>query len=422
MSQTTTTGTATPPVTRRRPLRRRVLPVLVLLALAALAGWLLAPRLLGPRVAAERVVRADVVRTVVASGRVQTPHRVEIGVQITGTAAVILADRGDRVVRGQPLLRLEDSEARAAVAQAEAALAQTEARLRQIEEVTQPVAEQALRQAQATLDNARRAFERASQLRSGGFSPQATLDDARKALDIAEAQARSARLQAEGTRPGGIERTLAETALRQTRASLAAARARLAYTQIEAPSDGIILARNVEAGDVVQPGKALFSLSPAGEPEIVVQLDERNLALVRLGQPALASADAWPERRFRAEVLFINPAVDPQRGSVEVKLRVPDPPEELRQDMTVSVDIEVARSEGTLVLSAAAVNDITGPAPWVLRLGPDGRAERREVRLGLRGPDRVEVREGLEEGDLIIPLRGAATAALAGRRVRILAP
>jgi HlyD family secretion protein len=382
-------------------------------------AWLFAPTLLGPRILAERVLRADLVRTLVATGRVQTPYRVEIGAQVSGTATAVLVDRGDQVTQGQLLIRLEDSEARATLAQAAAAVAQAEARLREIEQVTSPVAEQALAQAQAIVENARRAHDRASQLRAAGVAPQSALDEARRALDVAEAQLRSVRTQAEGARPGGIARTLAETALRQARATLDVAEARFRYTVVRAPLDGTVIAREVDVGDAVQPGRALLTLSPEGDTEIVLRLDERNLGLVALGQPALASADAHPDRRFAAEVGFISPLVDPQRGSVEVKLRVPDPPAYLRQDMTVSVDIAVGRSDAALVVPATAVRDIGGPHPWALRIGPDGRAERRDLVLGLRGDDSVEVRAGLAEGDLVIPVAPPGRPVREGQRVRV---
>ena len=122
---------------------------------------------------------------------------------------------------------------------------------------------------------------------------------------------------------GGADFEMAQTALQQARAGLAAAKARLAQTSIVAPTDGVLIGRNVEPGDVVQPGKELMVLAPAGETQIVVQVDEKNLAQLKLGQKALASADAYPHERFDAELFYINPGIDALRGSVEVKLRVP---------------------------------------------------------------------------------------------------
>ena len=174
----------------------------------------------------------------------------------------------------------------------------------------------------------------------------------------------------------------------------------------------------VEPGNVVQPGKELMALAPAGETQIVVQIDEKNLAQLKLGQQALASADAFPKERFAAELVYINPGIDALRGSVEVKLRVREPPAYLRQDMTVSVDIEVARSRDTVVAPADAVRDANGDQPWVLAVN-GWRAERRPVKLGLKGDGRIEVLDGVAPGDRLI--LATEQTVRAGQRVRAVA-
>ena len=166
---------------------------------------------------------------------------------------------------------------------------------------------------------------------------------------------------------------------------------------------------------MVQPGKLLLVLSPAGETQIVVQIDERNLHLLRPGQRALASADAYATERFAAELVFIHPSVDAQRGAVAVKLRVPQPPPTLKQDMTVSVDIEVARRAQAVLLPTQALRDADTAAPWVL-LVQGGRAQRRAVQTGLRSNGWLEVLQGFRAGDQIVP--ASTLGVLDGQRLR----
>jgi HlyD family secretion protein len=322
------------------------------------------------------------------------------------------------VKAGQPLILLESSEARAGVKQAETAVGAAEARLRQLRELQMPVADQGLRQAEANLTNTRAQYERTRRLYEDGFLGKSALDDALRNFDVSRTQVESARKQFESAQPSGSDHAMASMALEQARASLQVARAKLAYTTISSPSDGTLISRDVERGDVVQPGKVLMVLSPAGETQIVLQIDERNLGRLRLGQQALASADAYPADRFQAQVVYINPGVDPQRGTVEVKLRVPQPPEYLRQDMTVSVDIEIERRARALTLPIDAIRDVTGQSPWVLVV-KNGRAEVRRVQLGLRGDALVEVTEGLAEGDHVVP--AANTSVKAGQPLRVAA-
>ena len=287
-----------------------------LLALAVLAGF--AVRWWrGPEVVAGAVIRRDFVQTVVASGHVETPHRVDIGAQIVGTVLRIPVTEGQNVGAGDLLVELESAELSAAGRQASASVVQAQNRLRQLREVQAPVA-------------------------------------------------------------------------------------------------GTLIARNVEVGDVVQPGKVLMTLSPQGRTQLVVEIDEKNLGVLALGQQGLASADAFPLQRFPVELAYINPGVNAQTGAVEVKLDVPVPPPGLRQDMTVSVDIAVARRPKALLVPSDAVHDAAAAAPWVLRV-EEGHAVRRPVRLGLRSGTFGEVLDGLAEGDRVIAAEAPVTA---GDRVR----
>ncbi len=356
----------------------------------------------GVTVAAYTVARGPLVQTVVASGRVESPKRVEIGSQVTGVVARIPVEEGEQVRAGQLLVALDDTQARAEVEAARHAVAQADAKLAQLASTGLPVAAEAERQAEVNLGNAERALARAKELFARGFIGQAALDDAQRARDVAESQWKSTQLQRRSAAAGGSDWKVAQAAAAQARASLRAAEAKLAQATIEAPVAGTLIARNVERGNVVQPGKVLMVLSPEGATQLVVQIDEKNLNLLRAGEPAIASADAYPDRRFAARVAYINPAVDPLRGSVEVKLAVPDAPAYLLQDMTVSVDIEVARRAEALLLPADAVHDAAGTRPWVFAVR-DGRLARQPVKLGARGEGRVEVVSGLAEGERVVP-------------------
>ncbi|MEK1891293.1 MAG: efflux RND transporter periplasmic adaptor subunit [Phyllobacterium sp.] len=376
--------------------------VLCALVLISVGGWQGARMLFGPEVVVDKVTRGNLVQTIVASGHIETPYRVEIGSQITGTVNEVLVEEGQRVEKGEPLIALEASEFKATMVEAQGALAQAEARLRQLRELTLPTAREALEQAQATLLSATQTYDRAATLNKNGYATKATLDDAQKNLDVARTQVRTAQLQVFTTGPGGSGYVMAETQLNQAAANLETARSRLGYATIVAPRDGVLISRNVERGTVVQPGKALLVLAPSGTAQVVIQIDEKNLGLLTLGQSAIVSADAYPDKNFIAQVAYINPALDITRASVEVKLNVPDPPKYLIQDMTVSVDIKVAESDNTLILPLRAIYDALSGSPWVMTAS-GGRTQARPVKLGLRGATHVEILDGIAEGAYAVP-------------------
>jgi HlyD family secretion protein len=386
-----------------------LLGLLALLLGAALLRWWM-----GPQVQTEAVQRRDLLQTVVASGRAQTPHRVDIGAQITGTVARVPVAEGQAVKAGDVLIELVSTELQSAKRQAELAVLQAQGRVRQLNDLQGPVVQQTLRQAQASLDTARASWQRSLALFEQGFIGQAALDESRKALALADAQVLAAQKQVASTQAGGAEHSLAVGAVAEAQANAEVVSAKARYSVIKAPVSGQLIGRNVEVGDVVQAGKVLMTLSPEGATQLVVQIDEKNLRLIALGQQALASADAYPQQKFKAQVAYINPGINAQTGAVEVKLDVLEPVQTLRQDMTVSVDMEVARKPQALALQLSQVNDINGPAPWVWLLDA-GHAVRRPVQLGLRGGAWVEVLDGLREGDAVIALPNALRE---GQRVR----
>ncbi len=366
-----------------------------LLVLMRVPGWVQ-----GPEVTVYAVERGPLLANVVATGRVQTPSRVTLGSEIAGVLVERSVTDGDRVAPGQVIARLRDDELRARLHEAEAALAQLELRQR-------PESQAALREARARAQQAAREAERAAALLARGLIAKEQAEQAAETREIAQAQAARAAAVAEALAPGGVEEKL-------LRERIATATALLARTEVRSLIAGTVLRRLAEPGDVLSAGRGIVEVAVDGPTEIVAQVDERNLDRLALGQPALVSADAFPERREPGEVSFIAPAVDPQTGTVEVRVRVPEPPAYLRQDMTVSIDVEVGRREDALSLPLDALRNPRAGAAEVLAVR-EGHVERLSLRIGLRGLDRVEVLEGLSAGDFVLPARAAIEP---GARVR----
>ena len=359
----------------------------------------------------------ELVQSVVATATVQTRHRATVGVQMAGTVVAVQVMEGDRIQPGQGLLQLDDRELRAAAQAAELAVTQAELKRQSWREVQAPVAREAEQQMQANLAQARVQLERQQALVQQGFIGQAALDESWRAFRVAQAQASSAQVQSRAHAPDGLEQSLAQSAWLLAQANWAAARARLSYTEVRASFAGQVVSRHVEPGDTVQPGKALLVLAPEGVTELVALIDERNLSLLRPGQPAVASADAYPQRQFAAVVSRIAPSVDAQRGAVQVNLKVATPPAYLREDMTISVEIEVLRKPAALTLPLEAVQDIESGHPWIWRVDDQDRVQRTPVTLGVRAGSRVEVMSGVSTGSRVVDV--AAAGLKAGQRIRV---
>ena len=388
---------------------------IVVALLVALALYLLRNVLLGTPTSVYTAASSELVQSVVASGRVISPQRVTVALQGSGRVLRVAVAEGQTVEAGQLLIELDNSDNRASLDQASAAVAQAQAKLQQRGELSQPQAIQTLAQARATELQARKALDRNRNLLAQGFVSQAAVDDAQRAVDVAASQVASAQAQVTANSPDGSDAMLLRAALHQAQAGQQLARAKLDQGLVLAPTSGVLISRSVEVGDIVQPGKALMVLAASGQPQILIQIDEKNLSKVALGQKAFASADAFASQRFDAVVAYINPGVDATRGSVEVKLNITNPPAYLRQDMTVSADIETARRTATVVIPTTTLEDSATDKPWVLVVR-DKHAVKQFVKLGLRGDTRVEVLEGLAAGEAVVP--ASKTGVKAGQRVR----
>lgn len=383
--------------------RRRVVWVALACVAVGVLAWM---RLTPPVVDAVPVEARALVRTLQFTGRVKTPARVEVGVTVTGRVARVTVDEGDAVVAGQPLIELETDEARAAAEQARASLAQAEARRESQATLALSSAEAALGQAEATLRAAERELTRTQELVAQQFYSQSRLDEARRAADVARAQRDAARAQVQANQRSGAERGAAVAQVATAQAALAAAEARLAQLVVRAPAAGRVLLRNVEPGQIVQAGKGLLTLSVQGPTELVAPVDERFLGQLQGGQVARVRADAYPEAPFDARLVRLAPSVDAQSGAVEVTFAVQGAlPAFLREDMTLSIEVRTGARQGARAVPLKALRDTaassSGERATVL-VAKDGRAVAREVVLGLRTLDAVEVRSGLKDGDLVL--------------------
>ena len=362
---------------------------------ALIAGWLLLRWWQGPSLPAYRLEPRLLVQNVVATGRVISTSRAQVGSEITAVVVERHVKEGDAVAPGDLLISLRADDLVAKVREADAAL-------NELQQARRPQAQAALRQAEAQLLQATRESERRRSLLASRLISNELKEQAEQAEINARAAAEQARLLSGSLASGQSE----ERVLRER---LAAARAALAKTQIRANVAGTVLTRNVEPGDLVQPGRVLLEIARAGDTELLVPVDEKNLGLLALGQQAQVIADAYPDRVFGATV-----SVDPLRGTVEVRLKVEPVPDYLKQDMTVSATVETGRRETALVLPNDALRSRSANRGTVLVVR-GGKVARADVQLGLRGTVLSEVLDGVSAGERV--LAGATVAE--GKRVRV---
>ncbi len=332
-----------------------------------------------------KVAPADFLETVLVTGSLVPREEIMVGPEIEGLRVLeVYVDEGQRVEKGQVLARLVNDTLDAQLAQNEASLARSTAAIAQ--------AQSSIVQAEARLAEARNAHERGKPLRESGYLAQSVMDQREAAARTAEAQLVAAR--------DGLKLAEAE------RAQVEAQRRELVWrrgkTEITAPARGLVSRRTAKVGATaalanVEP---MFRIVLAGEIELEADVIETSLAKVQPGQSARVEvAGLGP---ISGRVRLVSAEVDRTTRLGRVRIFLGDRPE-LRVGTFARGEVETARGHGLAVPTSAVLYGESGPT---VQLVNESRIETRPVVLGLVSGGLIEVRKGLDEGDLIVAKSG----------------
>ncbi len=362
----------------------------VLLGGGIALAWFLHSRESAVRYTTQPVTRGDLTVTVTATGTLQPTNQVEIGTEISGKIESVDVDYNDVVKVGQVLARLDTSRLDAQVAQSKAALASARAKVLQ--------AEASVSEAEAQLAR----FTRMRSLTGNTVPSQSDLDTATATRDRALADAASAR-----------------ALVQQSQATLAAQRTDLSKAVIRSPIDGLVLKRSVEPGQTVAAtlqAPVLFVLAEdLTQMELHVDVDEADVSKVRADQRATFTVDAYPERRFTADVAQVHYGAQTVSGVVtyETVLTVDNSGLELRPGMTATAEIVVNEVTHALLVPNAALR--FSPTEETASAQPaagGGLLGRLMPRLPRRQPQRAPAQGGTRE---VWTLRNGVPTAIAVR-------
>jgi membrane fusion protein, copper/silver efflux system len=174
-----------------------------------------------------------------------------------------------------------------------------------------------------------------------------------------------------------------------------------AYVSWPAPQDGDIVERTAVNGMRAAPGDVLFRIADHDVVWVLVDVAERDLSLVEVGQKADVRLRAYPDRVFSGKVALIYPHLMAETRTARIRIELPNPDDVLKPDMYADVEIATGAEAPVVTVSSSAVID-SGERQVVLLAKGDGRFEPRAVKLGRRGGGRVEIKEGLAEGDKVV--------------------
>ena len=416
-------GTAPAPVSGNRSPKFLFLGIAVVLALVALGYVFLFSSATTISVAPVRVDSGGASSgesVLSASGYVVAHHKIAVGAKVMGRVAWIGVEKGDRVQEGQVLVRLEDTEFRAQVNQAQANLAASQARLDRLRTGSRP--EEKLKdkagvlQAEANLKNAEAEYQRTEALYRSGVASKSDYDRALALRDTAAALVQSARQSSAMTDIGPRKEDIsaAEAEVRQMKAALDYANTQLAATEIKAPVTGTVLERIVERGEMVSPSAfggsgartSVVDLADLTDLQVELDISQTDFARLTPSQRAEIIPEAYPNLRFTGFIAEIAPEANRAKSTVQVKVKVENPNEQLRPEMNARVNFlsdkvpsgdskTVAR---VLVPKAAVVKKDNSAFVFVVK---GNKVEQRTIRTGDESGDAYVVLDGLSGNESV---------------------
>ncbi len=354
-----------------------------------------------------KVERGTMIRSVVATGKIEPITKVEIKSKANGIIEKLSVDVGDLVRPGDVLAELDKENLEARVREARANLQSAEAAL---ELVRAEMKKNRVEAEGPDVPYYRANYERAKTLLGQKVISESDLDKAKSEMDLAENRKLAAQVQLEITR-AKILQTEAEVA--QATAAGERAEEELANATIRAPIRATVLTRDVEIGSpvssILNMGAAATLVMTLGDINQVFvrgMVDEADIGLVQLGQPARIAVETFKDREFAGKVTEISP-IGIEKDNVtnfEVRVSIDNPGKDLKANMTANAEIILEELPGSLIIPVAAVVYDAQKNAYVdipSAGSPTGR-ERVPVKLGVGSGTRTQVVEGLREGDMVL--------------------
>jgi HlyD family secretion protein len=376
--------------------RRRVAIAGGILVLGVTAFVIVAARRTGRAVDPSklaRVERGDLARSVVATGRIQPLAKVEVKSKASGIVKRLLVDYGDRVKEGQVLAELDREQLEASVREARANLLAAEAAYQRNRIEAQG----------PDLPFLKSALDRAKKLHDDGLISLSVLDDADKAYQLGLNRKTAA----------GSSAAVTKAEIAKARAALERVQSDLRYATITSSMDGLVLSRDVEAGDAVSSilvlgsqATLIMTLGDVSEVYVLGKVDEADIGRVYLGQPARIVVESFKDKKFLGKVTKISP-LGKEKDNVttfEVRVSIHNPTGELKVNMSANAEIILEEKKGVLFVPESAILYDKDRQPSLEvpdREKPEGR-RRITAKLGISNGVKTEVTEGLKEGDPVV--------------------
>lgn len=333
-------------------------------------------------VSVHRVSTGQVVAEVMGTGTLEARIRAAVGSKIQGRLTQILADQNTSVKKGQILAILDSRELIGQVNIAEASLNAAKATAERVK--TDEV------RAKAVMSQSKRDYKRYIKLSESKSISESDLEKSREKLLVSEA-----------------DMSKASAAITEAMLHIMTAEKNLLYhksglenTEIRSPFDGLVVRRNMEAGDIAVPGASIFELISTDEMWVSAWVDESAMSGLAPDQPARIVFRSEPSKSYQGKVIRLGREVDRETREFLVDVRTEHLPDNWAVGQRVEVYIEIGKKSDVPVISSHTIVWHDGKSGVYLVI--NGKAVWKEVRFGLKGVEISEIKEGLSLNDTVI--------------------
>jgi HlyD family secretion protein len=357
-------------------------------------------------------VRQDSIRRIVTADAVLYPqNQASVTPKVSAPVKKFYVNRGDHVKEGQMLAVLENRDLSAAVLESKGLYEQAAANYRATSAASVPeqvtTAQANVHAAQEALDASKKLLDSREKLFRDGALAHRQVDEAQVAYVQARSQYETAQEHLKGLQNAGKEEQLksAKGQADAAQAHYTASEAQLSYTEIHSPISGVITERAVWEGEMASAGTPLLTVMDVSRVVARANIPQDQASVLKVGDDATLTPSDGSEE-VPGKVIVVSPAVDPNTTTVQVWVQAANPRERLRPGASVRVSVVAAKVPNAIVVPPAALLPTAEGETVVMVVGPDSVAHEKQVEVGVREPDKVQILSGATPGQQVILVGG----------------
>ena len=351
-----------------------------------------------------KVQQVDYYEKILTTGTVLLEGLTEIKTEVSGKIINVYVDEGDTFEKGKALLKFNTTDIYLDLQQAEASYALAKSKYDEIVNTTCPTSREQYRQAKLAEDEIQEKATRYQKLYDQKAISLEKLEEVKHQLEIQQSNTLIQKNFSESCAEGGTKRGTALAEIKAAQARIDLLKSKLKKHTILSPLNGIVLQKYKSLGEYAMIGESLFTIAKQDSKYVEIELDERNLPRINLKQIVTISTEFAPENKIQGYINYIASSIDPNKGTVQIKVKLFDDEDFLIKNLTVRCEIISKEYPNSLVIPQKYVfqeND-----DYFVFSYQDGLVQKKQIIIDNPNAREIRIIEGIQSNDIILELEG----------------